>query len=207
MRTILAVVAVFSCLLSGCNSKSAEPIRAAGVNANENAVTSLQGGESFENPVYKRWANFPTGTTVTQRTTTANADSPLKTVTEIIYTLKEKKDDSIVVEFVATTTHTDGRSEKNPPQENNVRKTFVLPPGVKKPPDRKSDEGEESLTVAGRVFKTRWYKGKDFTEAGELSSQTWSSDEMPGGLVKSVSQVPARRATITVEVIEVTIPK
>ncbi len=203
------LLALLALLASGCGSKSGIPARAADARASkpDDRPTPIPGGETFESPVYKMWAKFPAGTTVTRRTTTENEDSPLKTVTSIVYMLKEKTDDSVVVEFVATTTHPDGRVERNPPQENKTRRTFSLPPGIKRDTEKKNQEsGEETFKVAGREFKTKWYKSKDFTEAGELVSQTWSSEDMPGGLVKSVSKVPAKRATITVEVTEVRIP-
>lgn len=191
----------------GCSSRSGEHSRVGTQPTQDISPPMTPAGESFDNPIYKRWAQFPVGSAVVQRTTTENRDSPLKTVTDIRYTLKEKTADHLVVEFVATTKHPDGRVEKNPPQDNRVQRQFTLPVGAKKAPERKSEEGEESLTIAGRVYSAKWYKGKDFTEAGELTSQTWSCEEMPGGLVKSISQVAARRATITVEVTEVHIPK
>jgi hypothetical protein len=165
-------------------------------------------GEARPNPLYTRWAGFPVGASVTQRTTTENEDSPLKTVTTIVYTLIEKTDEHVVIEFAATTIHPDGRVETNPPERRTNRKSFTLPPGTKKnePKHAKPEEGEETLTVAGKPYRTSWVRGKDFTEAGELYSQTWSSSEIPGGLVRSVARVPAKRATITVEVVEVAIP-
>ena len=60
--------------------------------------------------------------------------------------------------------------------------------------------------MLGKTYKTTWTKSKDFTEAGELTIQNWTSPDMPGGLVRSVSKVPAKKATITVEVTEVKIP-
>jgi hypothetical protein len=167
---------------------------------------AIPGGEQFENPNYKLWDRFPVGTCVTQRTTTENEDNTAKTVTTIKYTLKQKADDYLLLESQATTVHYTGRTETNPPDETKIRKTFTLPPGAKPPTPPKAESGTETLTVAGKEYQTRWVKGKDHTEAGELLSQTWSSDEMPGGLVKSVSKVPAKRATITVEVIDVKIP-
>ncbi|HVL11198.1 MAG TPA: hypothetical protein VM529_01445 [Gemmata sp.] len=167
-------------------------------------------GETVENPTYKLWAGFPTGSSVTQRTTTENEDNTEKTVTTITYTLKERTDDHIVVESKATTVHYTDRVEENPPDQVKTLKVLPLPPGVKKEDWGKSPQGaetgEETLTVLGKEYKCSWVKTKGFTEAGDIYTQNWSSRQMPGGLVRSVSKVPAKKATITVEVTEVKIP-
>ncbi|AWM37472.1 hypothetical protein GobsT_45590 [Gemmata obscuriglobus] len=167
----------------------------------------IPGGQTFESPVYKLWAKFPVGSRVVQRTTTENEDNKTeKTVTTISYTLKQKTDEFIVVESQATTTHYTGRVETNPASETKTRKMFSLPPGVKQPEPKKAEEGAENLTVAGKSYKATWTREKGFTEAGDSFTQTWSSDEVPGGLLRSVSKVPSKKATITVEVTEIAIP-
>lgn len=147
------------------------------------------------------------GSVVVHRTTTENENNKTeKTVTTIVYALKQKTDDFIVVESQATTVHYTGRVETNPPSETKTRKTFSLPPGAKRPEPKKAEEGTEELTVAGKRYKATWTREKSSTEAGDLFAQTWSSAEIPGGLLKSVSKVPSKKATITVEVTEVVIP-
>jgi hypothetical protein len=210
MRTVAALVyCVGLILIAGCGQSNTTPIPPVAVTIQpDDGPVPIPGGEHIESPVYKLWARFPVGSRVTQRTTTENESNTEKTVTTIAYTLKQKTDEYVVVESQATTNHYDGRVEKNPPSETKTRKLFTLPPGAKKPDGFKGqrEEGEEALQVAGKDYKTKWFKSKDFTEAGELLSQTWTSEEMPGGLVKSVSKVAAKKATITVEVTAVTIP-
>ena len=204
MRSVVSFIfSVGIAALVGCG-KPAAPAVTIEPGADPGLVT---GGESFENPGYKLWAKFPVGSRVVQKTTTETEDNTTgKTVTTISYTLKQKTDDFIVVESQATTAHYTGRVETNPPSETKTRKMFTLPPGVKKPEPKTEEQGEEELTVAGKAYHTKWSKTKDSTEAGPLFLQTWTSEEVPGGLVKSISKVPAKKATITVEVTEVKIP-
>jgi hypothetical protein len=210
--TRLLVLAAVSAVLpaaAGCGSKG-ETAGAAPPAAVAEHTGPPPAGERVENPTYKLWANFPAGTSVTQRTTTENENNTQKTVTTITYTLREKTDDRVVVESRATTVHYTGRVEENPPAAVTTRRYLTLPPGAGKEdwgkPPAGQEEGEEVVTAAGKEYKARWYKSQDTTDAGPLYAQTWTSADIPGGLVKSVSKVPAKQATITVEVTHVHIP-
>lgn len=204
MRVSFAVVcAAALAALAGCGKPPA-PVPAPGPS---DEPAPIPGGEQFESPVYKLWAKFPVGSRVVQKSTTENEDNKTeKTVTTITYALKQKTDEFIVVESQATTVHYTGRVETNPSAEAKTKKFFTLPPGVKRPEPKKAEEGEDELKVAGKGYKAKWTKEKSYTEAGDLFAQTWTSDDIPGGLLKSVSKVPSKKATITVEVTEVTIP-
>jgi hypothetical protein len=163
-------------------------------------------GETMENPQYTSWARFPVGTKAVQKSVTTT--EPNKTVTTTSYSLVEKKDDVLVVEMQVHTVWWDGHVEDNPPEKLRVVKTIGVPPGYKpgQKPKGVTEEGEETLTMAGREFKTKWYKGRDNVEGGAVESQNWSSDEAPGGLVKSVVRIPKQKQTTVIELVEVKVP-
>jgi hypothetical protein len=216
MRVIvrLATVTLPLVLVIGCNKSEPKPDLQTTAASSDHPPTQptnqAASRELVEHPTYKLWGQFPAGTTVTQRTTTDSELTPGQTVTTIVYTIKERTEDHIIIESQATTTYHGGRVEMNPPNEVRSPRLIPLPPGVNKDAwgvEPKSDQtGEEILTVSGKPYPSRWRKSRSTTDAGEMFTTTWTSSQMPGGLVKSVSQVPAVKETTTIEVIEVKIP-
>lgn len=165
--------------------------------------------EEAENPQYKTWARFPKGTVAVERTITETEGNDAKTVTTVTYKLLEVTPEHVELESQASTRRYDGHESNNPPNTYTVPRLLRLPPGMKKDDFGKpkgSEQGEETVTVAGRAYKAKWYKGTDRNEAGEVFVQTWTSDDMPGGLVKSVTRTPAVKKLSTIEVIEIRIP-
>ena len=64
----------------------------------------------------------------------------------------------------------------------------------------------EIVTVAGKPYSTNRFESKGSTDAGELFQTVWTSDDMPGNLVKSIQLVPKVEETTTIEIVEVRIP-
>jgi hypothetical protein len=73
-------------------------------------------------------------------------------------------------------------------------------------PAKGQESGEEEITVLGKTYKCRWNKTRSSTDAGEMITTTWTSSEMPGGLVRSVAEVQAVEEVTTIEVTELEIP-
>jgi hypothetical protein len=164
--------------------------------------------ETYDDPTFKLWANYPVGTTVVHKQTTENENNPKKTVTTIRYVLRAKTADSLSYEFQATTHNWDGHVQTNPAQRFEVNRTNTRPKGAGATAQKGHvGAGEETLTVLGRSYKTKWQTHTEFTDAGELTATNWSSADIPGGLVKSVSKISNTKSQITVEVVEVNIPK
>jgi hypothetical protein len=169
----------------------------------------LAAAETVDNPQYKQWAPFPVGTTLTRRMTTDSAKSEGMTVTTFVFKITEKTADAVVVESEATTEYHGGRVDKNPSVTNRYPRRVALPDGIQKEdwgkPNEKAEE--EAVTVLGKTYKARKTTSKGSTDAGQLTQEVWSSDDMPGGLVKSVSTVPKVEETTTIEVVALSIPK
>ena len=168
----------------------------------------LPKGVTVEHPNYLQWKKFPVGTSVTQKTTTDSEKTVGKTVTVVITTLKEKTAEFLVLESQATTTYADGRVNKVPAVESKIPREVRLPEGMSgenwgKP---KGKPQEEEVVAAGKKYRTRKYDSRGSTDAGELFQSIWTSDEIPGGLVKSHTRVPAVEETTIIEITEVKIP-
>lgn len=162
----------------------------------------------IENPEYHRWNKFPVGTTVTRRMVTDSAKTEGKTITTFIIKLKSKTDDDLTVETQAKTEYSDGRVMDNPPLTSRVPRRIMLPEGIDKAQWGKLiGNAEETLTVLGKSYKCVRNESTGTTDAGKLLQTVWSSEEMPGVLVKSLTLVPAVEETTTIDVVELVIPR
>ena len=116
-------------------------------------------------------------------------------------------DDKLVLD-TSSMTKVNGMEIKSPVVKRDVPKTFTIPkvekpkddPKVEKP---KTEEGTETLKVGGVEVKAKWYKVTQDVMGTKTNSQTWTSDDVPGGLVKMVTKTSGTvEGTITMEVVE-----
>jgi hypothetical protein len=174
------------------------------------AVLALAGPaaaqDKFDNPEFASWAKFKKGTSVTLKSTS----ELMGMTTEVLLTttLVEIGADKLVVE-TATVAKVNGMEFKTPATKRDVMKTFTLPKGVKKEeaaagkPPGTTEEGTETLKVAGVEVKTKWYKYAAEVDKVKSEGKTWMSDDMPGLLVKSEMTITGAFASKTkMEVIE-----
>jgi hypothetical protein len=159
--------------------------------------------ERVENPLYTSWSRFKKGTSVVHRAVTGEEGRKDVTTTTTTYTLLDVTDERVVVEMQAFTRRYDGVRTNNPPQKLTNQRWVSLPPGVKKPG---GGHEEETITVASKEYRAKRVQMKDRNEAGEVTVTTWTSDEVPGGLVKSVTLTPAIGKKTTLELVEVKRP-
>jgi hypothetical protein len=208
MRHLLPLVcgSFLLAVAAGCGSKpTPSPVL---LSPDEQAKLSTHAAEQVDNPQYTQWGKFPVGTTLTRKMTTDSLKSEGMTVTTFAFKITEKSDEVVVIESQATTEYHGGRVEKNPPVTDRYPRRIALPDGFKKDEFGKPKGGtEESLTVLGRTYKARKTESKGSTDAGELHQTVWASDDIPGGLVKSVQRVPKVEETTTIEITELTIPQ
>jgi len=164
--------------------------------------------EGVESPIYRSWSKHKVGTVVVVREVTEARNGGRVTTTHR-RTLRELDESRAVVEEVIET-DSSGEAVKGEAQEHTIRRAFPLLPGVKKEevgrPRGALGKGEEKLDAAGKTYETRWYDTKGQTEAGPSKTRSWYSDEVPGLLVKAVTEVPAAHKTTTLNVIEVQSP-
>jgi hypothetical protein len=160
-----------------------------------------------DSPQYTAWAKFKPGTLVRQVETTASEGG--RTVSTITFTLVEVTPAEVVLEMRNHTRRYDGYETDNTMPLRNPR-WLRLPPGMTVEdflrPTTTKEQGSETVRAAGRDYPTTWYRSSDRNESGPVESTVWLSDEVPGLTIKSVVYQPARRATTTLEVVEVRAP-
>jgi hypothetical protein len=222
MRSHRQVAVAFALMVApGCGAdKSAAPVQIVqpaegderGALEQEKAPDAAPAGprDQVENPQYASWAAFSPGTKVVLRSVTGTAGNSAVTTTTKTYRLVELTPDRAVVDVTVRTKRYDGASIDNPPEKFTFPKLMPLPPGVAKAdfgkPVTAQARGQESVTVGDKAYSTTWHEGKDRNEAGEVFVKVWTSPAVPGGLVKSVSRIPAIGKSTTIELAEVVLP-
>ena len=164
---------------------------------------TIGSAETVESPIYKSWARTKVGTVVTVKSVTRMKGDTIES--SIRYTLVALSPEMATLEAVASS----GGVESSP-RKLEYRRDFPLFPGLKKEdigkPDGATENGREPLTMAGQVYPTQWYVTKGKTEAGESIARTWTSEDVPGMLLRSVIEVPAAGKVTTIEVVEIKRP-
>jgi len=160
--------------------------------------------QTAESPVYKSWAQVPVGTRLIQKTVSVGSDG--STVeSRTIQTLQSIDDEVAQIEQ----TFVDPEGEEFI-QVFRHRRTVRLLPGVKAEnlgiPANATDQGEETLQLAGREFETKWYDTTGQAEAGTMLIRTWYSKEVPGLIVKSFTRIDGFPSTTTVELVDLVLP-
>lgn len=206
MRRALSFAMILGILaLGGCTPRGADPSTISVEEPSEPATVAPR--EQVENPQYTSWAHFKKGTSVVHKAITKATGHQEVTTTTMTYTLLEREDTHVVVEMKAFTKRYDGIEIKPPPETFHTPRMMTLPPGVTRAGFAKKknagEQGEETIPIAGKTYKTKWHKSKDRNEAGEVLVQTWTSEEVPGALVKSITNTPAIGKTTTLEVIAI----
>lgn len=170
-------------------------------------VINTARAEEVEHPIYRSWARHPIGTTIILKSVTTSGGNTIETTNKT--TLVKLTDSTAVLETTMTSDGT-GKVVESPPQTYIQRRMFPLFAGMTKEdigkPPKTSKHGEETIKLAGREIKTQWFDSTGQTEVGKSLTRTWMSDDVPGKLVKAVTQVPTAKNTTTVELIEFKIP-
>lgn len=211
MRVLFVLTLVVAA--GGCGGQQSEVVPAKPSDEDAGPVLVPATGkpaELVENPQYKNWAAFKPGTTAVHRSVTETVGVEGKTVTTTTYTLVAVTPDHLTLRSQIRYQRYDGHETNDPADEYRVARLVDLPPGVAKEdfgkPIKNAEQGEETLTAAGKEYKARWYKGKASNEGGQVSGQTWVSDQAPGGLVKSVSLTSGVNKKTVIELVEVKTP-
>jgi hypothetical protein len=173
-------------------------------------VGTVSAQEMVENPQYQNWLKFKMGTSVTVKSITQIGETT--TEVTVASALVEVRDGRIFVE-TTTTFKVGGKEVKRDVRKGEIPKTVALPEGLKKEefalgkPLGTTDQGTETLKVAGTEVKTRWYKYQTDVKKIKADSKIWLSDEIPGRTVKlEVNSTGAVTASSRSEAIEVKQP-
>ena len=169
-----------------------------------------RGEDKVENPEFKSWSKFKSGSTVTLKV--SNEGSGVASETTITTKLVEVKDDKLVLE-TASVSKLNGMELKQPAEKRDVPKNLDKAPEGYDPksdkPQGTTEEGKKKVKVGGTEYECKWYKTKNKvklpTGDEEVEGEFWMSDEVPGKLVKMVNK--GKTFTSTMEATEITIKK
>jgi hypothetical protein len=154
------------------------------------ALASAQDKKTVDNPAFASWSKFKAGAAVTLKMT--NDAGGTKSSTTMTTKLVEVKADEVTVE-VTTETEVMGMKFAAPAMKQTHKKSIEIPANTKVPeatgkPEGTTEEGTETVKVGATEVKTKWYKFKTKTPAGDFEGQVWTSDDVPGMVVKMVSK-------------------
>jgi hypothetical protein len=159
-----------------------------------------------ENPMYRSWARYNVGTKITVRNTSEAMGQ--KTVTTIVTTLVEKKADSIVLENKMSM-EVAGNKMDMPAQTMEIPAAMPEIPQTEEvadAPKPEIHESDDTITIAGKEYKAKKVESTAKTGGMTVQSTSWTSDNVPGMMLKSVSSVDGEFASsATMELIEVVI--
>lgn len=164
-----------------------------GILSNSWTVTNASSPDVVDNPLYVAWVKYPPGTAVTYATRelTGRKDDDSRGVLFSTRLLKSADKDSVVVEtgekrfYLNSPSH--GGSTRSVTFPARLNKSLIQDPDVPSP-FKKAESGRETLELGGRNYacdRQRWIA--DTSDTSTIRSETltiWSSDEVPGGLVR-----------------------
>jgi hypothetical protein len=165
--------------------------------------------KTVDNPTYKAWAAYKPGTTVKVKTVSDTAGNKSETI--MAYKLLELTDAKAVVEMVVTS-KVAGMEFSAPASKTDHPKTLKIvgttpAPAPDKKPEGVVEEGEETVTMAGKEWKCKWYKTKNKTPVGDMEAKTWICMDLPGSVVKMESSMTGQAASkTTMELVEIKTP-
>jgi hypothetical protein len=213
LALLLVVPFVVGCGMGNASVKApaaSSATRAKLQDQHQEPPTPAAARETVENPQYKSWAGFPKGTTIVQRSVTEAIGAAGATTTTKTFTLIDGTEEQAVVAMRVRTKKYDGQEFDDPPENYAHPRLIPLPPGMTKAdfdkPSGSLGQGEETVKLGTKEYRTQWREGKGRNEAGEVFTKVWSCDDVPGGLVKSITRIPAIGKTMTIELVEVKVP-
>jgi hypothetical protein len=141
--------------------------------------------DQIDNPRYKAWASFKKGSS---RTLDATIQAgPVQVQTSMQSTLTDVTDDMITVQTQSTSTYA-GQTRQSPPHDQTI--------AAKVDEKELKDDGEESVDAMGKTFKCKVYEASAASMGAANGAKAqgqvkfWTSEGVPGGIVKMTINVP-----------------
>ncbi len=139
------------------------------------------------------WASFNKGSWVKMKTTTVITAVKQSTAMESKMTLLDKTPDKVVVETEMSVMGNVSKTKMDIP----LKATATAPAGTAaKAPAPKL--GSETITIAGKSLACKTAEIETVVAGQKSLSKTWMSEQVPGGLVKSVTTSAATQVTMEI---------
>ncbi len=148
-----------------------------------------------DSPKYLAWKRFPAASKASYQEDLLREYKPgtnqytKSKIARITLTLESIDDQRAVVRAESTVSHGNGGDSYS--SDEQIIKAKQAPPGPPGPPvkgqTRVTTRGEETLVINGKRIPTQW---ECVTQANDplTFTKTWTSDEVPGGLVRIQQQ-------------------
>lgn len=142
------------------------------------------------------WNNFKPGSWVklkmVSETTVAGHTTPMTIETKS--TLVSKTADKATIETETTMMGNTTKSKADIPLKSDVKAVAGQNP---------AKMGSETITVAGKTFKCKTAEIQSEANGMKTNTKTWIADEVPGGMVKSVStSTGSMSSKVTMELVD-----
>jgi hypothetical protein len=141
-----------------------------------------------DNPGYTQWAKYKPGTCTTVAMTSDAGGQSSKMETKS--TLAEVTPDKVVIDVV-TSMEAGGQKMDMPAQKMEIKKAMDATPAPDAETQKQIDAAkansktsDETVTVAGGTFKAKLTESSMEANGMKTTSKVWTSDEVPGGMVK-----------------------
>jgi hypothetical protein len=143
------------------------------------------------------WAGYKPGTFVKTKTVTIVkvGAHKVETVTEITQSIVGVRGEQAVIETTA--------AMNGVPRPTRTRSEVSLKEPAPAPAGTVRKSGTEALTVAGRTLRCEWAEHETDMAGNRTTVRVWTSREMPGGVVRTVSRNALMDSTLEVVAFEV----
>src|SRR5262245_18374936 len=138
--------------------------------------------EMVDNPPFANWAQFKSGTIVTQKEVVSMPDGR-KLEQLITYKLVHMNKERVVVESTVKDT-TAGATESTRTLNTYPARVKMRDVSTETGPDVSVTEGKEELTVKGRKLAVEWVLAVTRSGDDVWTEKMWTAREIPGGIVK-----------------------
>jgi hypothetical protein len=145
-----------------------------------------------DSPKYLAWKKFPPGSKASYETDLLREYKPgtnqytKSKISRITLALQSIDDERVIVKAESTVSHMNG-GDTNSSNELIFKAKEPQPGAPVDDPTRITTTGEETLTINGKKIATKW---ECVARADDpmTFTKTWTSDEVPGGLVRTQQQ-------------------
>jgi hypothetical protein len=199
---ILSLILTMSVGLFACGGSTDTPKDSTPTPASKDAGGTKAAGDSggkTSSANASPWGGFKAGSFVKLKTTSSVEvmGKPTETSTESKMTLAELTADKAIVDIEMTVMgHTTKTRQEFPLSGSGATPTAT--PGTSQP-----KMGTDTLSVAGKTINCKTIEVDSEAAGSKINSKTWMSDQVPGGMVKSVSSTTgATTSKTTVEVVD-----
>jgi hypothetical protein len=138
--------------------------------------------DMIDNPAYQSWAKFKVGTWVEYQTDSEAMGNKNTIITT--QTLKTLTPDTATIVIQSSMT-VGGKKMDMPPQTQEITSKIKRPPAPPAAGDApKTEQGTEDVQVDGKTYSCKWTEVTSEQNGMKTTSKTWSSDDVPGSIVK-----------------------